>query len=252
MRNVNANLPLKLEGSKNTRELGGYPTLEGGNTANGQFLRSDSPSNFTNTNKQRLYEYGVRLAIDFRSSSEIDEAPCALKGYKDIEYINPQLIDAIYSTDESGSQNIELPSVLGDMYISFLDDKKAVYLGVFKAILGYEGKCVFFNCSAGKDRAGMLAMMLLKVAGVADQNIVIDYQATGGYIKEDMDRALENFRSQGIDFDEDMLKSRPIHMQRAIEHMNAAYGGIFGWLKAVGLNEGEIAKLKGMALGSYS
>jgi len=255
MRTVQANLPLQLEGSKNTRELGGYPTAAGGNTANGQFLRSDNPSKFTEKDIMRLYDYGVRLVIDFRSESEAEQAPSPLKDYLDIEYTNPPMLDNIHvdpdDADSAEKTMSSIPDNLGDMYIDFLDNKQHVYLGVFRDVLRHVGNCIFFNCTAGKDRAGTFAMLLLKIAGVPDEAIVIDYAASGDNIREDMDRTLEHYRAQGYEIDEDMVRSRPIHMERALEHLGSKYGTIDNWLAAIGLTADEIAQLKNKTLGNY-
>lgn len=255
MRKVKANLPIRLEGSKNTRDLGGYPTGSMRNTASGQFLRSDNPSKFTPADVKRLYDYGVRLVIDFRSDSETDAAPCPLKGYEDVEYTNPQMLDNVNvqpnKDEETGETKMLLPPTLGDIYIDFLDNKRHVYVKVFRDVLRHMEHCIFFNCTAGKDRAGTFAMLLLKTAGVSDEVAVIDYAASGDNIKEDMDRVLETYRAQGVTMDEDMIRSRPVHMERALEHLNKTYGGIDNWLLECGLSNDEIDKLKSKLLGAY-
>lgn len=248
-RTVRFNMPMKLEGSYNTRDLGGYPVQGGGNTANGQFLRSDKPTRFTEADKQRLYDYGVRLVVDFRSFGETQREPCALKDYKDIEYINPQLIDNIHSNIDGARQ---FSKTLSDLYIGFLDNKRDVFLPVFKTILDrHMDDCVFFNCTAGKDRTGTFAMILLKLAGVPDDVIVIDYKPTGDNIKEDMDKLLYASGRVATPEFEDMLRSRPIHMEKTLEHFNNTYGTMESWLGLVGLTQTEIAQLKNKILGNF-
>lgn len=252
MRSTKANLPLKLEGTKNTRELGGYPTAAGGNTAGGQFLRSDDPSRLTEADIKRLYDYGVRLVIDFRSESEAEQAPSPLIGYLDIEYINPQMLDNIHVRPEPGEKDeIDLPSTLGDMYIGFLENKKDVYLDIIKTVLRHMDDCIFFNCTAGKDRAGTFAMILLKLAGVPDEVVVADYKISGDLVKEEMDLIVENLKTKGIEFDEDMIRSRPVHMQKVLEHLDTAYGSIEKWLDVIGLSGDEIAQLRSKVIGDY-
>ncbi|MCL2498495.1 MAG: tyrosine-protein phosphatase [Symbiobacteriaceae bacterium] len=256
MRSIKANLPLKLEGSQNTRDLGGYPTVVDGNTANAQFVRSDNPSKFTAADRKLLYDYGVRLVIDFRSESETEKEPCALKGYGDIEYTNPQMIDNIHVQPETheeaeATKSAVVAGTLGEMYIDFMENKKHVYLKVFHDVLRHLEDCIFFNCTAGKDRAGTFAMILLKLAGVPDEVVVADYAISGELIREEMNRLLAMYKAQGVELDEDMIRSRPEHMLLALEHLNSKYGSIETWMGTVGLSAEEIAKIKNKLLGKY-
>ena len=251
MRTVQANLPLKLEGSKNTRDMGGYPTVADGNTAAGQFLRSDNPNKLTEVDVERLYDYGVRLVIDFRSEGEAQDA-FLLRDYKDVAYINPQMIDNIHSGVDCEAPQMAVPPTLGELYIDFLDNKRHVYLDVFKTILdNHMNDCVFFNCTAGKDRTGVFAMILLKAAGAADDVIVADYKVSGDNIKEEMDALIAKYKEQGVTIDEDMVRSDPKHMKRALAHLADTYGTIEEWLTLTGLTADEIAKLKNKVLGAY-
>ena len=252
MRKIKANLPIKLEGTKNTRDLGGYQTTESCNTASGQFLRSDNPGKLSEKDVKLLYNYGVRLIIDFRSESETQADPNPLKGYKDVAFINPQLIDNIHTHgDKKAEAKATLPPTLGEMYIDFMENKKHIYQYIFKEILKHEADCVFFNCTAGKDRAGTMAMLLLKLAGVDDEVIIADYAISGDLIKEDMDRMLEGLKARGIQIDEDMLRSNPKHMTLALKHIKDKYGDISNWYREVGLSDEEIEKLKNKVLGNY-
>lgn len=60
---ISANAPLPLQGTYNTRDLGGYPAGPGAVCA-GRFLRSDQPAGLGEGDLEALYRYGVRLSID--------------------------------------------------------------------------------------------------------------------------------------------------------------------------------------------
>ncbi|MCL1914806.1 MAG: tyrosine-protein phosphatase [Eubacteriaceae bacterium] len=253
-RTVRPNQPLKLDGARNCRDLGGYPTKYGVNTATGQFLRCDNPSKFTEEDLTRVYDYGVRLQIDFRSEDEATgESASKLKDYKDVEYmINPMLGDV--SSDDAV---MALPDTLGDMYIDFLDNKRGSYLKPLRAILQHMDDCVFFNCTAGKDRTGTFAMIILKLAGVPDEVIVTDYAPSGDNIWEDMKASYNrmtsnpNMGEEAIEKLRNMFASRPVEMQRALAHLKYTYGTIEDWMLLVGLTMDEISQLRNKILGCY-
>ena len=247
-RTVRASRPFKLEGARNVRDLGGYPTKYGINTATGQFLRADNPSKFTEDDLSRMYDYGVRLQVDFRSPDEIAKGESKLKGYKDVEFYNVILLDQVNSND---GKPVTLPA-LGDMYIGFLDGAQPKYAETFRKIIGgHMDSCVFFNCTAGKDRTGTFAMILLKLAGCSDEVVVKDYEVTGDNIWPDMEVLVKQYRAAGHDLDEDLVKSRPVHMEKALGHLRATYGTIEDWMLKCGLTIAEIDKLRSKMLGQY-
>jgi Protein tyrosine/serine phosphatase len=247
-RTVRATRPFKLDGARNVRELGGYPTKYGINTACGQFIRSDNPSKFTEADLTRLYDYGVRLQVDFRSTGETSKEPSKLQGFKDIEWSNPQLMDTIVNAE---GQNA-MPPTLGELYIGFLDNKQDKFLEVYKNIINnHMDHCVLFNCTAGKDRTGTFAMTMLKLAGCTDEVVVEDYQVTGDNIRIDMDKLLAEYAARGIHVNEDDARSRPVHMEKALGHLRATYGTIEDWMLKCGLTVGEIDKLRSKILGQF-
>jgi protein-tyrosine phosphatase len=238
---------MKLEGAQNCRDLGGYPTKYGGNTALGQFLRCDSPSKLTDKDLERLYNYGVRLQIDFRSGDEAAKDPSKLKGYKDIEYIQTEMIGDVTNAEGIAA----LPEKLGDMYIDFLDNKKAVYAKTMRHVIRHMDDCVFFNCTAGKDRTGTFAMIFLKLAGCSDETVIIDYQSSFEYIKEEILKLLAAYRAKGIDVNESLVKSDPANMEVTLKHLKDKYGCIEHWLSLTGLEEWEIGRLRVKILGNF-
>jgi Protein tyrosine/serine phosphatase len=247
-RTVRASRPIKLDGARNVRDLGGYPTKYGINTATGQFLRADNPSKLTEDDLSRLYDYGVRMQIDFRSPDEIAKGVSKLDGYKDVDFQNVVLLDQIHSEDGAP---VVLPA-LGDMYIGFLDGAQPRYNKILKyTIENHMDSCVFFNCTAGKDRTGTFAMILLKLAGCSDEVVVKDYEVTGDNIWADMEPLIKQYRAAGHELDEDLVKSRPVHMEKALGHLRATYGTIEDWMLKCGLTVAEIDTLRNKILGQF-
>lgn len=242
---IRANQPMRLEGSKNTRELGGYSTVNGINTINGAFLRSDKPSSFTERDQEILYRYGVRLVLDLRSQGEIDHEPCVLKGYQDIEYVHVPLIDNI----QSDPTKLNLPASLGETYITLVDGSKKSFYTAFCAMLRHRDDCVFFNCTGGKDRTGVMSMLLLKLAGVPDEIVIADYAATYFNLKEEMDQYLAAMKEMNMQVPVYLMMSEPENMKTALAHLHSTYGTVEAYLEEIGLKHQEIQGLKQKLLG---
>ncbi|MCD7752481.1 MAG: tyrosine-protein phosphatase [Lachnospiraceae bacterium] len=70
MDHIRVSEPLRLDGTKNIRDMGGYPT-QNGTTARGAFLRADGLQELTDSDIETLEQYGVRRVIDLRSDMEV-------------------------------------------------------------------------------------------------------------------------------------------------------------------------------------
>ena len=73
---------LGLEGSYNTRDIGGYPIEGGGRTRWKRFLRSDGMHRLTPGDRSRLAAYGVRAVIDLRTPRETEEDPERIRRFE--------------------------------------------------------------------------------------------------------------------------------------------------------------------------
>ena len=155
------------------RDLGGYPLRGGGMTARGAFLRSDATGELSPLDIAKLRSMGLSLVIDLRGPGEIVAAPSRLLGLEGVRYSSRPLLDGIQSSGFAG----DLPATLAELYISILDGGKARLRSVFEELSSADGLRLF-HCSAGKDRTGVVAMLLLELAGAVDEAIVADYASS--------------------------------------------------------------------------
>ncbi|NJM72275.1 MAG: tyrosine-protein phosphatase [Scytonema sp. RU_4_4] len=90
---------LVLEGCYNTRDIGGYETLDGKKTRWRSVLRSDSLHRLTSTCQQTLLDYGVRTIIDLRYLSEVNKAPNVFANSPQVTYLHLPLFNEALETD---------------------------------------------------------------------------------------------------------------------------------------------------------
>ena len=236
---------MKLDGPSNVRELGGYPTLEGKLTRHGQFLRSDNPASLSPGDCDLLYRYGVRAQIDLRSDFECKHLVSRLKRYKDIFYCNIPLLDNLHSNQG----NMQTPDSLGEVYIALLDHAAEEFASIFRLMLRYPDDCVLFNCTAGKDRTGTIAMLLLKAAHCPNDVIVADYAATYANIQHTVEESLKFYRARGLEINKALMRSDPVEMEKALEYLGKTYSTIENWFAGIGLTEEEIGALRRKLVG---
>ena len=168
---------LPLEGTVNTRELGGYPTLDGKRTNYHTFLRSDDLSQLSDADVSFLRDYGVSLIVDLRAESYFIGEPDRSLG-DDVSVVNVPVFELL--TDEDVDRYNELVNA-GEFYIEryyeFVFANKERIRQCFEAMAASDG-CVLFHCQIGKDRTGIVAALLMKLAGCDDEDVISNYMVS--------------------------------------------------------------------------
>src|SRR5256885_3318577 len=176
-----------LEGALNWRDLGGYPTADGRVTRWDRIYRSDGLDQLTDVDLDVIAELGIKLVVDFRVDREVDEHPSRLPDHPELRRQRVPI----------GGDEVEGKSIIdtiraGDLRTYTIDEMAAVYERLLEAFAASFGEVVtqaadpanhpmVFHCTAGKDRTGLMAMLLLGALGVSDDDIVTDYELTTHY-----------------------------------------------------------------------
>lgn len=230
---------IRLDGAYNVRELGGYTTVDGHMTRKGVFIRSDGTGNLSKSDIDILKNMGLKLVIDLRSKNEIHEHPSKFERCKDIDYRNVVMFDGIYSAMFKGV----LPTSMSRMYISLLDNCKDKYAQIFKMFIKNKDGLTLFNCTAGKDRTGVLSMLLLELAGVEDATIVADYVVSEKNMKAATDSQKLMLSLKGIKIPNYIFQTNSRSIQNTLNHLRTYYINARGYLTRCGLSKSEIDTL---------
>lgn len=222
----------------NARDLGGYPTVDGSQTRWRSLLRSDDLAQLTPEGVQALADYGVKTVVDLRWSEEIalNPSPIATQAPQ-VRYVHASLLSATPAKWRELSKNCEKET----WKCVVLEQVRAELKEVLKVIAAAPPGPLLFHCVAGKDRTGIIAALMLTLADVKPDSIASDYaestQMLGNaylvrYKDSDPQDILENVRcpEEGV---HNMLAYLKNH------------GGIREYFKTIGLNEMEIARLRG-------
>ena len=214
-----ANRPLELEGTHNTRELGGYINKDFKRLKEQKLLRSDILSNLTTNDMERLYDYGIRTVIDLRRSQEVSVEPSKLQGYKDIKYYNISLS----LNDNRGIMQHRNEKSLFDLYQGYLTGRQEQIKEILEIVNDHLSDGIIFNCTAGKDRTGIISMILLKICNVDDEMIKMDYEVSERNVIDSLiKRKNENIHLQNEpDF---LFRSHRSEMEKALDFIEAHYG----------------------------
>lgn len=233
MTGISAHIP--LEGACNARDLGGYIT-PWGETARFAFIRCETPYNMTPADVGVLLGLGVACVIDLRGPDELEREPNPFAKIAGVQYHNIPLFDggAVHLLSSGGG--------MADFYVYMLDNHMSAFAQVFRAALESRGG-VLFHCSAGKDRTGLVAALLLLNAG-AQANVAVDeYLISQALLGPWIERQVALAAARGISLDTAMLEAREEYISTAIAHIESVYGGAAGYLRAAGLAPDEIDAL---------
>lgn len=230
-----------LGGTLNTRDLGGLPVNGTGLTRSGVFYRSDIPMRLTEADFRRLRELGLRTVIDLRQPYELDRDPNDLARVAGIDYRNIEIWGRIDAAQAQPADPFDITA----FYVRALDHAGDSFVHVMRVLAEAEGAALF-HCTAGKDRTGLVAALLLEVVGVDRTTIIEDFALTHDRIDPLRERLLADAERRGIpraDFQR-LLGATPDLIGPALTHLDERFGGAAAYLRDHGLEEEAVGKLR--------
>lgn len=233
---------LPLEGAFNTRELGGIPA-QNGVTNYFQFLRADSLAFLTKNDIAFLKEFGLKAVIDLRSEDELEMQPNPFNGDSVVTYYNVPFSSGKIA-DATRADLVQSDDFLAEFYLHLLDNAKKQVKDIFEIIAENKEGVVLFHCSAGKDRTGILAMLLLGLAGVNDYDIAANYQVSYTYLRQTL-----FFKELSKDALPQLLTSKEDFIYRAYKHLIRQYDTIENYLLHCGVSETTLKTVKDKLVG---
>jgi len=236
---------LNLLSTLNTRDIGGYPTRDGHSTRWRRFLRSDSLHRLSEVDVELLQAAGLDAIIDLRRSDEAAAEPDRTAGFPAVHYYNLPVLPSAVSSAAPGNPLAGVRS-LSDVYIAMFDHFQANLRVIFETITAHANAPMIIHCTAGKDRTGVVFVLLLDLAGVDDETIIADYALTKGRIEPMLTRLRANALTAGLDLarHETMLLCEPELMQVALAHLRDKYGDAANYLRTIGLSDAQIETIR--------
>jgi protein-tyrosine phosphatase len=232
---------LRWEGCPNARDLGGYPTEDGRETGWGEILRSDNTHGLTENGRKALLESRVRTIIDVRRTFEVAGWPSPFASHPDVMYHH-------ISFEDEGQPEIANDVPLAEMYLRMLKRDRAGVAAILTAIAQAPSGPVLFHCHAGKDRTGMIAALLLRLAGVPIEVAAEDYALTLETLHErDQEwvagATTPEERAQRLR-DLERWSSTTHVMERVLSTIDEEYGSAEGYMQWVGVEDENIRMLR--------
>jgi protein tyrosine/serine phosphatase len=241
---------LNWDGCVNVRDLGGIRTEAGGLTRSGQVIRSDNIGGLTPGGWKALDDHGVQRIVDLRWPEEIEQDP---PRSVDIEVVHvsvlgpglEEALDYLRTLDAHVDQVDDIADHYAFSYVDFLARNQERFGQALAAIADTSGTVVI-HCMGGKDRTGLVAALLLRLAGVGLDEIGRDYSLSAANLAERTAAWLEDAPNDTERHRREKLSQTPaIAMSRVIAEVERRFGGVDGYLTGGGVRPEQIERLRG-------
>ena len=220
---------LPLPGTRNLRDIGGYPADGGRTTRWRTLLRTDALDRLPARSQAELLDLGIRQVIDLRWPSEVTALPSVFGDSTRVRYLNIPLLDNPPSPAEG------LPHI----YRRILDERSAELTSVVRALLAPDSGTTIVGCAGGIDRTGVTVGVVLRAVGVPAEVVASDYALSADCFATDgADAGLDDWRAGAVAID-----CRPEYMAATLEYLERRHGGAAGLLERHGIGPAAIGQL---------
>ena len=229
---------IALEGCLNLRDLGGYAVADGRVVRLGCLYRSADLCSLTDTDLEVFAALGISLVVDLRSAPERSSRPSRLPPGIDV-HERPTAsqrtgtAETLEAQIAAGTVPARDDDVFAEVYVRLLDESLVPSLrDILESALDARTRAILFHCTAGKDRTGLAAAVVLGVLGVDEATIVADYELTEQHWAVPRLAALADLLAEHGVTEEQVrpfLEPRTEVFRRALAHVDDRWGGFGGY-----------------------
>ena len=200
--------------------------------------RSDRLNALTDADVAHLGELGLRTVCDFRYDREVEEDPSRLPVGATVVRLavgaaagdNPRSLEDLIRAGEITQVTAE---TMAEGYLRMLEAQAGLFGDLLRVVADPANHPVVIHCTAGKDRTGLGAALLLGAVGVDRDTVIADYALTDEYrSKHRLEEIRPQIEAQGLDLDDlKVLFTAPAEtMAITLDLVDERWGGIEGYL----------------------
>ncbi len=236
---------LSRDGIVNLRDLGGTPASDGLVVAPRTLIRADALQRCSPENVRALHDHGVRRVLDLRDDAEREESGVfTVVDDLPIEVHHVPVVDPAYVWDLEG---VALADVLAHRYEDILTNFDDRFRTAVELVASTDGATAY-HCAVGKDRTGLLTLLLLGALGSPRDVIVADYVRSARVNAMQVARLKVLGHPYGAATADDLAvgvwSARAETMERTIDLLERDHGGVVGYLRATGMDDDVMETLR--------
>lgn len=249
------NRHIDIKGGYNIRDLGGYRTKDDLTIRWRKIFRSGLITHIPDKALEKTKDLRLKTICDFRAEDEQSANPDKWYNLDQIKKFSfpighgrPDMFDWITDEELTEGDNHHLYKSNRSYVLSYADR----YRAFFKVLLDEKNYPILFHCTAGKDRTGFAALLLLTALGVDQNTIIKDYLLTNVYLEEFAEMISKRIALEKK-LDPSKVKSiflaRESYIKGALDAIYDHHGSITNFLKnEIKIDEPEIKQLKSILL----
>jgi protein-tyrosine phosphatase len=264
-----SDLTAVLQVTHNARSIGGMAVESGGTVRPGILHRSDALGALTEAGIAAFAELGIGTVIDLRTDAERTRSADVLPLDGSVQLITLPILggamdemvrrmlpdgDGTRPSEADVARMLDAVPTLEELYLGMLRDGAAQFVAIGRAVIaagGTERPGVLFHCTAGKDRTGVAAAILLQLAGASRADIVADYTLTEQNLAGAFAESLTGLiTSMGVPLTPKLrilaTEAPAEAIQAVLDRLASEYGGAAGYLRAHGMTDAEVDELVGI------
>jgi len=238
---------IALTGASNFRDLGGYVGHQGRTVKWRKIFRSDHLANLSPNDLLLIQSLGIQRSFDFRG---VQESQAQAYDWPDIQRhslsIEPTVVQRLQAQHLSGKPLTAADALdaMQTTYRDFVRVDSGRFAQLFEHLLDQPDP-LLFHCTAGKDRTGLAAALVLYALGVSETDIWRDYLLTNQLYKRNSIGAT----ALASDVLKIVWEVQESFLQASLEEIQATYGGVQNYLSdQLGLTPAALLRLQSLYL----
>jgi protein tyrosine/serine phosphatase len=236
-----------LENVFNLRDLGGYPTEDGAHVVSGRLFRADGLNRLSNRDAETMKTLGIRTVVDLRTHDEREKYGSAPTHLFDATAVHLPLISELWPLFEPDDDHDPVAYLIERYHEMTVEGAPMLARLVELAALEPDASPLVFHCSAGKDRTGVAAAVLLGLLGVPADVIAADYAHSSlamadltAWIRAKQPASADTMSDQPAAF-----LSCPVEaMAGFLDQLDGKFGSVDGYAEAIGITDDTRQRLR--------
>lgn len=266
---------IELEGTFNTRDIGGIKNRDGKTIRYNRMYRSDALNKLSEKDIDFFKEVGLKTIIDFRGAKEVDDAPdVKIEGVQEIN-LSPNAEVANLASGNIVNDKLKIDTLLNEVSTQEGIDKlqlrmdemaeqmrelvndpfaNAQYAKFVNVLCDENNYPLLHHCKGGKDRTGFAAIITLFILDVDIQDIKADYMLTKQCMAARNERRMDEYRQYTdnkivLEYLSGLMQTKEIYFDAAIDEIHKLSSSIPAYLETyLGLTPEKKEKIKSIFL----
>ena len=234
----------------NFRDFGGYTLSTGEEVRSGVLFRSGSLDRIADTEAHSLHDsLSIQTIIDLRHPDEFNDN--STRGSL-VDLVPNRYSLSVIDATQALKNHIEALNIAygmgqsGPRYFALLENGETIWREVIRILLEPYSYPILAHCTAGKDRTGITAALILDLIGASQDTISEDYAMSSASVDQLFNYLVESGRRpEGTS---EAAKSRMItkrkYMDDFLKLLYQKYGNAEGYIKKLGFNAFDIARIR--------